>query len=89
MHINIILYSLNLTTFWFLHCTSAFTKNKNFFFQVESTDTENIPLQLVQIPKCSNPCPLDDFIKLTKSVISEDIEKECSYLTPDYNTILF
>ena len=32
---------------------------------------------LLTVPGCTPLCPLDRFVQLTQSVISEDVKKEC------------
>ncbi|KAL0188244.1 hypothetical protein M9458_015343, partial [Cirrhinus mrigala] len=31
----------------------------------------------VSLPSCSQPCPLQDFVNLTREVIPQDRKKEC------------
>ena len=39
------------------------------------------------MPGCASHCPLDRFVQLTQSVISEDVKKECRLESPLANEI--
>ena len=62
---------------------------KNFFrFQVlyKNVSDDGLEAFPLTLPGCVELCPLDEFIKLTKGVVSDDIEAECK-LTQPQNTI--
>lgn len=43
---------------------------------------------LLTIPGCTPLCPLDEFVQLTASVISDDVKKECNMDSPPVSDIL-
>lgn len=42
---------------------------------------------LLTVPGCTPLCPLDLFVNLTQSVISDDVEKECAMPSPPASEI--
>lgn len=55
------------------------------FYHNDSSDS----LHPLALPSCEQYCPLQDFIRLTKGVITTDWEKECQVETPAKDTGLY
>uniref|UniRef100_T1JEQ8 acid phosphatase n=1 Tax=Strigamia maritima TaxID=126957 RepID=T1JEQ8_STRMM len=52
-------------------------KQRSYFVNLlYRNDTHHVPYELT-LKGCSNPCPLDQFVTLTASVIPKDIQSEC------------